>query len=72
MTTIKNGDVYDIGQTVNGISKFLYYNDKWFYFREDMTREYEYDQKELTKLVLDVEYEFGDVTYLGNIFKPTN
>ncbi len=28
---IKNGDIWDIGQTVNGNSRFLYLNDKWYY-----------------------------------------
>lgn len=63
---IKNGDVFDIGQTVNGVSKFLWFNEKWYYFEERMTREYEYDQEDLTKLVrFD---EFYEVEWLGNIF----
>ena len=66
MKVIKNGDVFDIGQTVNGVSKFLWFNDKWYYFEERITREYEYDQEALTKLVVD-EFELEDVTYLGNI-----
>lgn len=64
--TIFNGDVFDIGQTVNGVSRFIYYNNKWHYYRTDMTREYEYDQKDLTDLVSQ-DYD-TDVTYLGNIF----
>jgi hypothetical protein len=48
-----NGDVFDIGQTVNGVSKFLYYNDKWFYYSERITREYEYSHEDLTKLLHD-------------------
>ena len=67
MQKIFNGDVYDIGQTVNGVSKFIYYNDKWFYYREDMTREYEYPQEDLTALIENVN-EVEDVTYIGNIF----
>jgi hypothetical protein len=66
MNVIKNGDVFDIGQTVNGVSKFFWFNDKWYYFEERITREYEYDQEALTKLVVD-EFELEDVTYLGNI-----
>jgi hypothetical protein len=66
---IYNGDVYDIGQTVNGVSKFIYYNDKWHYYRENMTREYEYPQEDLTKLIHDDKINGDDVvTYLGNIF----
>ena len=62
---IKDGDVFDIGQTVNGISKFLWLNNTWYYFEERMTYEYQYDQEDLTKLVND--NEFDEVTYCGNI-----
>jgi hypothetical protein len=65
---IINGDVFDIGQTVNGVSKFLWFNDKWYYFEERMTREYEYDQEDLTKTILDSGY-FSLVSYLGNILE---
>jgi hypothetical protein len=64
-----NGDVYDIGQTINGVSKFIYYNNKWFYYREDMTREYEYSQEELSKLIHDDKInQREEVKFLGNIF----
>jgi hypothetical protein len=66
MIPIKNGDVFDIGQTVNGVSKFLWFNDKWYYFEEQLSNEYEYDQDELTKLVID--NEFDEVTFIKNIF----
>ena len=62
---INNGDVFDIGQTVNGVSKFLWLNNTWYYFEERMTSEYQYDQEDLTKLVND--NEFDEVTYWGNI-----
>ena len=62
---IKNGDVFDIGQTVNGVSKFLWLNNTWYYFEERMTYDYQYDQEDLTKLVND--NEFDEVTYWGNI-----
>ncbi len=64
---IKNGDVYDIGQTVNGVSRFLFFNEKWYYFEERISREYEYEQSELTKQVTE-ENEFNEVKYIGNIF----
>ena len=68
-TKISNGDVYDIGQTVNGVSKFMLYNNKWFYYREDMTREYEYAHADLTRLIYDDEMHGDDeVKFLGNIF----
>jgi len=63
---MKNGDVFDIGQTVNGVSKFLWFNNKWYYFEERLSSEYEYDQNNLTKLVLD--NEFDEVTFIKNIF----
>ena len=34
MNIVKNGDVFDIGQTVNGVSKFLWFNQKWYYFEQ--------------------------------------
>lgn len=66
---IFNGDVYFIGQTINGVSKFIYFNDKWHYYREDITKEYEYSQEGLTALIRDDKlYGYGEVIYLGNIF----
>ena len=61
-----NGDVFDIRQTVNGVSKFLWWNKKWYYFEQRITCEYEYDQEELTKTIVDDGF-FGEVDYLGNI-----
>lgn len=68
MAKINNGDVFDIGQTINGVSKFLWFNDKWYYFEERMTREYEYDQKELTDLVKNIN-ETEDIKFLGNVLE---
>lgn len=62
---INNGDVFNIGQTINGVSQFLCFNNKWYYFIKDFTKEYEYDQQELTKLIQSNEFE--EITYLGNI-----
>jgi len=74
MKKIKNGDVYDIGQTINGVSTFLWCNDTIFYFTERMSHRdsvYEYDRDDLTRLVeQDIDEE---TTYVGNIletFKP--
>ena len=61
-----NGDVYDIGETVNGISRFLWFNDEWYYFEQRLSSKYEYDQDDLTNLI--VENEFDEVKLLGNIF----
>ena len=65
-----NGNVYDIGQTINGVSRFLFFNYRWYYFVEGFTNEYEYDQQDLTKLV--TENEFNEVNLLGNIFEILN
>ena len=32
---INNGDIFDIGQTVNGVSTFIYLNEKIYYFYDD-------------------------------------
>ena len=63
---IKNGDIFDTGQTVNGISKFIWLGGKWHYFNKEVDRAYEYSQEELINIILNDE--FGDVDYLGNIF----
>jgi len=66
---IKNGDVYDIGQTVNGVSRFLFFNEKWYYFEERLSRECRKDKSELTKLVKEAyENDFNEVKFIGNIF----
>jgi hypothetical protein len=64
---IINGDVYDIGETIGGVSRFLYLNGKWYYFEATFSTEYLYDQDDLTKLVK--ENEFDEVKLLGNIFQ---
>jgi len=65
MVEINNGDVFDIEQTINGVSKFLWFNNKWYYFEERMTYEYQYNQEDLTKTVIDNDFDM--VTFLGNI-----
>jgi hypothetical protein len=60
---MKEGNIYDIGQTVNGVSRFLYINDKWYYARSIVLK-YNYDESELTKTVLDDE---EPVKLIGNI-----
>jgi hypothetical protein len=64
---MKNGNIYNIGQTVNGVSKFMWFNNTWYYFVEELSYEYQYDQQDLTKLV--TENEFDEVKLLGNIFE---
>jgi hypothetical protein len=66
---IFNGDVFDIGQTINGISKFIYYNNRWFYYSKNITREYEYSQEDLTKAIYDDKINgWDEIKFLGNIF----
>jgi len=67
MTNIENGDVYDIGQTVNGVSRFLFFNNTWYYFEERFSMEYEYNQNEMTQTVLNYN-ETEDITFIKNIF----
>jgi hypothetical protein len=66
---IKNGDVFDISQTINGVSQFMWLDGTWYYFTDRFTsrdHKYEYDQNDLTRLVL--ENEFEEVAFIKNIF----
>lgn len=68
---MKNGDVWDIGQTVNGNSRFLYLDNKWYYavgygFYFFKSQLYQYDGSELTKLITD-DHD-GETKLIGNIF----
>ena len=65
--SIVNGNVYDIGQTINGISRFLYLNGRWHYFESRKSMEIEYSQEGLTRLVND--NDFNEIKLLGNIFE---
>jgi hypothetical protein len=61
---IKNGDIWDIGQTVNGVSRFLYLDGRWYYARSLVMR-YNYDESELTKAVT---LDDDETELIGNIF----
>ena len=66
---INTGDIFDIGQTINGVSRFIWFGDKWNYFEDRITAEYEYSQEDLTKLILEnCEDGTGEVVFLGNVF----
>lgn len=70
---IKNGDIFDIGQTVNGISKFIILvsdDIKIHYLNHDGTfgREYEYDQNDLLNTIANIS-GLDDVNYIGNYFE---
>jgi hypothetical protein len=62
---ISNGDVFDIGQTVNGVSTFLFLNNRFYYFTYRLSSEYEYDQDDLYASIR----EDDDVTFIKNIFQ---
>jgi hypothetical protein len=60
---INNGDIFDIGQTVNGVYTFIYLNEKFYYFYDDkIQREYEYDNTELYYAIVFDE----DSQFIGN------
>jgi hypothetical protein len=60
---INNGDIFDIGQTVNGVYTFIYLNEKFYYFYDDkIQREYEYDNTELYHAIVFDE----DSQFIGN------
>jgi hypothetical protein len=62
---MKDGDIYDLGQTVNGVYRFLYLDNKWYYARSLVMR-YNYDESDLTKTVTD-DVDLS-VKLMGNIF----
>ena len=67
MKNFKNGDVYDIGQTSNGVSRFIYVEGKWHYFEERIFGEFEHNQNDLT-IIIRNEGGLYDINYLGNVF----
>lgn len=72
--SITNGDIFDIGQTVNGRSEFIYLDDKWYYYEADKKRHcdfrpYEYDNDDLTDMIIEDDLMgYDDVQLLGNLF----
>ena len=56
---INHGDIFDIGQTVNGVSTFIFLNGSFYYFIDgkNSEREYEYDQEDLKNLILNDEFD---------------
>jgi hypothetical protein len=72
---IRNGDIWDLGQTVNGVSRFAYINNKWYYYETRTTSdseelaEYEYDHHSLFKAVIeDATGGWDECKRIGNIF----
>lgn len=64
---LRNGDIYDLGSTVNGVSRFVYIEGTWYYFEERLMRVYEYDQKSLQDSLLNVS-GIEESEFIGNIF----
>lgn len=66
---ISSGSIYDIGQTVNGHSKFIIWwekgKPKFYYYDGDWKREYEYDNLDLLKTIENVD-GLDNIKYLGN------
>lgn len=63
MNEIREGDIYDIGQTVSGQRHFVWKKEQWHYavftrghlgtFIFKTGRTYEYSNRSMTKLVLE-------------------
>lgn len=67
--TFFNGDVYDIGQTINGISKFIFIDGKWHYYSDRLMSEYKYSQNDISDVIYDDKiHRRGYVKFLGNVF----
>lgn len=63
-----DGDIFDIGQTVNGVSRFIFIDNKWYYYEARvMGVEYEYGHSNLSDLIKKDGDLYLDVEYLGNI-----
>jgi hypothetical protein len=64
-----NGDIYNIGQTINGVSTFLWLNKKWHYFTPAPVSDFEYGNDTITDLLYnDRMGGFSNTSYKGNIF----
>lgn len=64
-----NGDVYDIGQTINGISTFIFIENRWHYYTERLMRRFEYNEDDISSTIReDKLMGFDQVTFLGNVF----
>lgn len=80
---IKNGDIWDIAQTVNGVSRFIYIDNTWYYYEDRMLYESskpgpitgipdslsKYEYRSLTHLITEDAMRKGyfQCNYIGNI-----
>lgn len=77
MYNIISGDVFDIGQTVNGCSKFIFIDNQWYYYfvsqvnyfspEEYVKYRYGYNQDELYDTIQNYS-GLEDITFIKNIF----
>ena len=74
---IKNGDVWDIGQSVSGNSRFLYLSDKWYYavgYNKEMFKSELYDPVAISIIqsrIINISnpiYKNQAIKLIGNIF----
>jgi hypothetical protein len=71
---IKNGDIWDIGQTVNGVSRFVFIDNIWYYYGKwtshelrDHLNEYQYGHGALTEAIMDdARLGFDECKCMGN------
>lgn len=71
---IQNGDIFDIGQTVNGTSKFVILKTiddvEIRYLNHDgsLGPKYEYNQSAIMKAIENVD-DMEEITFVGNFFQ---
>jgi len=71
---MRSGDVFDISQTVNGISRFMFLNGDWYYFHPQLKLISLNERYKLGLLRCDVSDLLNVITdeeknkYLGNIY----
>lgn len=58
---IENGDIWDIGQTVNGVSHFVFIDNIWYYYEDRML--YNDPKKSAAPNTLS-KYEYESLTRL--------
>jgi hypothetical protein len=71
---IVNGDIWDIGQTVNGVSRFILLDNIWYYYGEwaphglqDHLVEYQYGHSALTVGIMYDAIGFDECKCVGNV-----
>jgi len=70
---IEHGDIFDIGQTVNGVSTFMIslIDDKldvFYYIDNSICLPYEYDKEDILKHIENL-FGFEDIKFISNLYK---